>query len=145
MGDKTYTYGTYSCCEEPCLAFYGLFCTTCLVCDIAKSVNPIKYNDNKICSVYCNTKFWPCSIICCPDNMVCCCLSSIMDEQMAKKNIKKFPSPCGDASCCGAYCQLICPCSATCTLCLMARENDVKPCDCCGSAPKKEEMDRLVE
>ena len=144
MAEKTYSYGTYSCCDEPGLMIYGFLCASCLACDVAKTVNPIKYNDNKNCSVFCNTLCCPFSICCCRDNMFYCCLSEIMDEQMLKKGIKKFPSPCGDATCCGAYCQLLCPCSASCTLCLMAREGNVKPCDCCGAAPKKEEMDRLV-
>ena len=75
-----------------------------------------------VCPALCLGSCFYCAICCCRQNMVPCYVTTAIKAVRIHNPGLPPLGPCGESECCGAYCNLLFPFSAPCTICALYSE-----------------------
>mmetsp|Transcript_34883 Transcript_34883/g.71955 ORF Transcript_34883/g.71955 Transcript_34883/m.71955 type:complete len:139 (-) Transcript_34883:249-665(-) len=121
---KTYSSNTYDCLNDLPVCIQGACCgVLCIPFAIAPRLNAKEtHGCCPLIKAFIATEFWLCGLCCCKESIMPCFLSELLKKSMTHHGITEYPGPCGDRECCGCLCQMLLPCTVSCTLCQIWRE-----------------------
>ena len=128
---------TYQCCKDPVGGLYAVYCLPCMLCEIQPILSSVPPNNAgpiingrrtrakglpAVCPALCLGSCFYCAICCCRQNMVPCYVTTAIKAVRIHNPGLPPLGPCGESECCGAYCNLLFPFSAPCTICALYSE-----------------------